>query len=392
MNLDIASKEWASRPADQRFPTLDSLIAYLDQRTQHTREAVRSLEVIKAVGLPNGDVKLEGTRGQANLTHHSFNQLATMASLTGDVLRSAIGTFVRPEEAANWVAKGINLGLEGRIHDIRTEGSRKSMEANVLFQLPNGSPLTARSFTTDKYSRIWDLDIARKLMLPLWDQGFTNPPAMDGPAGLYASDRDLFVFAAPKGVARINMPGVNRSLDGSLGGFEIGGQTFYPFIIAQNSEVGGQAASFFGGLLQAVCGNHILWGVRDAVRFSVRHVGCAWNRLEHGFLDFVGRWVSAGTMAERQALQAALEYYVAKDSKGVVEFLNDKGWSRKVAQAAVELIEGGDRSTGIHDSNPTRLFNVVAALTAQAREIKHQDSRILVEQKAGKLLTLAGRN
>ncbi len=392
MNVDIASKQWASRPADERFATLADLRSYLLQRQAHTREVVRSLDTIKAIGLPDGDVKLLGSRGEAALTHHSFNQLSLMASLNGDTLRSAIDNFVSPEKAAKWVADGLNMGLEGRIHEVRTSDSRKSLEANMLMQLPNGRPLTARSFNTAKYSRIWDLDIIDRFALKLWQEGFTNPPAYDGPAGLYASDRDLFILAAPKNVARINMPGIRPSTDSSLGGFEIAGQQFYPFIIVTNSEVGGQSASFFGGLLQEICGNHILWNVRDAVRFSVKHVGEANQRLERGFLEFMAQWTSTGTLAERRALQAAIEHFVAKDGKGTVEWLNDKGWSRKAAQQAVDLIETGDRQAGIHDENPTRLFNVVAALTAGARDIKHQDSRILVEQKAGKLLSLAARN
>lgn len=398
MNLDVASKQWATRPADERYATLDELQTFLETRYRASREITRDLSTIRAVGLPDGDVRLEGSRGQANLTHHSFNQLASMATLSGDTLRSAIEHFVNPAKASAWVADGINMGLEGRVHEIQTTDTRKSRVANILFQLPNneqpGSALVARSFNTEKYSRIWDLNIVAKLMRPLWEEGFTNPPAMDGPAGLYASDRDMFILAAPQNVARINMPGV-RSEDSSLGGFQIGDQTFYPFIIAQNSEVGGgQMARFMGGLLQEICGNHILWGARDVVSFSVKHVAAvsnpdgAWNRLHDGFMDFLRDWTKAGTLNERQTLQAAMEFHVAKDKNTTVEFLTDKGWSQKAAKGAIEVIEKGDLSTGILDQDVTRLFNIVAALTAMAREMPHQDNRVLFEQKATKLLKL----
>ena len=264
----------------------------------------------------------------------------------------------------------------------------------MLEQLANGSPLTVRSMNKDTYSRIWDLDVATQLLLPLAEAGFTNPPAYDGPAGLYVSDRDMFAFMAPINVQRINMPTITSN-DSSFGGFDIGGQMFYPFITTEQSEVGGTSGKFMGGLLQAICANHQIWGSMDVHQFTIRHVGKengAWNRLQEKFLAFVKAWVTAGTLAERQAIQAAMGYYVAKDMAGTVEFLEDNGWTKKSAVETVSTIEMGDKSTGIISSDPTVLFNIVAARTALNRDIPFLDERIKQDKLAGQLMELVGAN
>ena len=70
---------------------------------------------------------------------------------------------------------------------------------------------------------------------------------MIAPAGLYASDHDCFAFM------------VNESVtvdDGSDGGLCRG-------FFVSNSEVG--AASLkFTSLYRSVCGNHIVWGAKQA--------------------------------------------------------------------------------------------------------------------------------
>ncbi|MCK9377702.1 MAG: hypothetical protein M0P73_16340, partial [Syntrophobacterales bacterium] len=176
-----------------------------------------------------------------------------------------------------------------------------------------------------------------------------------------------------------------------LGGFEINGQVFYPFIQVGGSEVGASSSTFTGGILQAICANHTLRDVLDACSFRVVHVGDAYTRFSTGFLNYVQQWTAAGTLAQRQAIQAAMEFHCASDEKGAAEFLQAQKFTKRVSLAAVQTVLEGDRSTGIISEDPTNLFNLVSAITANIRQLPNQDEKALLGAQAGRLMALASR-
>lgn len=383
-----AHHEWATRPDDERFPDVITMIKALDARRQSCSERSRYLDALSVVA-DGTTIYLQTTAGRARFNNWSFGQLASLVGMPTSMLRSSFAQFPDKEEAARWVADGLNQALKGRAAIANQPKSDINKELKLLVQRGEENSLTLRSVTSTGYARIWDAEIAQSLLLPLTEYGFVNPPAMDGPAGLYSGDRDMFALMAPKGVARINMPYIVDH-DGGFGGFEVRGLMFYPYLMLKNSEVGASSATLMGGLVQEICGNHILWGTTNEVTIQVRHTGnAALQRYRQGFWNYVRQWVTAGTMTERNTLEAAMELNIAKDKDKTLTILRGQGLTQAQAAAAVATVEKGNPKDGVRSQDVTNLFNLVAAITANAREIKHQDSKVELERKAGKLLQLA---
>lgn len=305
-----------------------------------------------------------------------------MAGLPASGLRKSFEQFNCSNDAAKWVADGINLGLEGR-------GPNESKNANLLLGRNADNTLTIRSFTTEEYARVWDVEVVQKLLLPLTEHGFTNPPAFDGPGGLYAGDRDMFALLCPKNVRRLMMP--QLQCDVCREPFEVNGQVFSPFIMVQNSEVGASSFVFTSGLVQAVCANLNLWGVQGLSEVRVIHKGNPWKKINQEFRGFMNKWVNRTTIEEEAQIRTAMKTSLGSDVKSATELvLRKTELAKKVVVEAIGTVEKGDLSTGIVSQDPTNLWNMLAALTANARSIQNQDLQIDQVREAGKLMTLVG--
>ena len=309
---------------------------------------------------------------------------ASTAGLSSSGLRASFEAFRSTADAAKWVADGINLGLSGR------DGSTN---ANLLLTktVTDGVPgLQVRSINTEQYTRVWDMELVQKILLPLEEFGFVNPPAFDGPGGLYAGDRDMFALMVPRNVRRINMSGVTCELCREP--FEVNGHYFSPFIMLQNSEVGGSSIRFSSGLVEAVCANLNLWGVTGMAEVSIAHKGDPLKRLMKTFEGFLNTWVKTPPTEEENIIRLAMGKTIAKDVAGVQEILGQKtNLSSKAVMEAVNLVERGNMSTGIVSQDPTNLWNLVAAITANARHLVNQNEQMDMVRQGGKLMSLALR-
>lgn len=377
--VDDAHKQWAKRPADERFKNLGELQDFLQSRRARTKEVERPFTSLRveAVGT---DVRLATANGTAQLTHHSFGQLAALAGLPASGLRASFEAFKETAEAAKWVADGLNLGLQGR-------DETANELANILVTAKNGQ-LTARSINTGKYSRVWDIDIVNRLLQPLQEFGFVNPPAFDGPGGLYAGDKDMFAIMVPENVSRINMRGVTSNICPPK--IEVNGQLFSPFIMLQGSEVGGSSQKFTTGLVQAVCANLNMWGCDGLEEITIRHTGNPWERIMEAYTGFLNRWVTQDSRKQEDRIACAMRKILAPTVEEAQEIvLRKTNLSKKTVTAVTELIEQGDLRTGIISQDPTNLWNQIAAITAMARLKANQDDQVSQCQEAGKLMLLA---
>src|SRR5438094_910875 len=98
-----AHREWASRPPDERFASIDTLYEAARARRQRIDERTIETGEFRAEAV-DGDLALRETSGRtAALTHWSFGQLATIASAPPNYLRTL------PAEIA---AEAINFGLQ----------------------------------------------------------------------------------------------------------------------------------------------------------------------------------------------------------------------------------------------------------------------------------------
>lgn len=377
--ISTAHQQWAKRPADERFKNLGELLNFLRARQERTKEVVRLFSSLRVESVGT-DVRLATTKGSAGLTHHSFGQLAALAGLPASGLRASFEAFKETAEAAKWVADGLNLGLQGR------EGDDT---ANLLMSYDKETgELLARSVNTGKYSRVWDLDVTNRLLLPLQEFGFVNPPAFDGPGGLYASEKDMFALMVPENVSRINMRGVTSDICPPK--IEVNGQVFSPFIMVQGSEVGGSSQKFTTGLLQAVCANLNMWGCDGMEEVTIRHTGNPWERIMEAYTGFLNKWVTQDSRKHEDRIACAMRKILAPTVEETQEIILRKTkLSQKTVKAATALVEEGNRKTGIISQDPTNLWNQVAAITALARLSFNQDDQVEQCQQAGKLMLLA---
>lgn len=83
-----ASAAYASRPKDERFPSLDALVQNASEDKRLSAERTFNLKDLKAVADQDSrSVRLQSSRGQATFTHWSFGQLSRVIGAPASYLR-----------------------------------------------------------------------------------------------------------------------------------------------------------------------------------------------------------------------------------------------------------------------------------------------------------------
>jgi len=355
MELFAANKQWSTRPADERFASLQALY----DATKHYADIAKEKRMPFAdlrVENVDGDVQLVGKAGvPAKLTHWAFGQLCARLEAPASYLRDLPATLA---------CQNLNYGLAARLQN----GAANAV-ANLMFHENGG--LLLRSIVTDDYSRIWNYEVAERL-LGLQEQGWT--PAMpdirctedDFPA-LYASDHDMFAF-----LRNSDLTVTERGSDGAV----------YKGVIVQNSEVGASALKLTRFLYREMCGNHIIWGASKVVEISVRHAGNARSKWSQYFAA-VRRYAEESTSDLEAQIAASKVRVIGATKEDVLDALFGKripGLTRKAIDAgydAVDVAQDGPRNT---------VWGMVQGLTRYSQTIKYADGRTELDRAAGKLM------
>lgn len=363
MQLMQASRQWANRPADERFTSLIELNNFCTASKNYSRSGVvpsRKLECIPlSEDKEHKGLMVVGPGGNAVApTHWAFGQLASRAGAPPSYLR---------ELPAPLAADCINYGMRC---------TREVEDIGVLLYKNGGAP-ELRAVTGPQYGRVWNATITQALVDRFGD-GISGDFKVPGEFGkdvtvtkanttLYASDRDMFVFLADE-KRRITLP--NRR-DGKAGSLARG-------FFVWNSEVGKTSYGIAMFLFDFVCCNRIVWGAEGLIEIRGRHTASApekWLQdIEPAIL----------TYAEASALPIEAKLLSAQKKKldDVNAFLL-KRFSRGQAEAiqSVHLTE---------EARPIEtLWDATTAITAYARGINNQDTRIEFEREAGKILEMA---
>src|SRR5436853_4848668 len=128
-----AHREWASRPADERFASVHALYEAARARRQRIEERTIDTGDFRTEAV-DGDLAVRETSGRtAALTHWSFGQLATIASAPPNYLRTLPATIA---------ANAINFGLQ-----------RVGRERHQLF-VEDTAPWTVHAITSPRYARV----------------------------------------------------------------------------------------------------------------------------------------------------------------------------------------------------------------------------------------------
>ena len=371
MELFKANRQWATRPADERFENLETLYeatrAYADTAVESD---VKWGEL--RVENVDGDVQLIGTQQRpAVLTNWAFGQLASRVKAPAEYLSRLPATLA---------AQNINFGLKQRAE------SEPSKSASLLIHR-NGSMLV-RALTSEKYSRIWNWEVAQKLMQleqlgwePARPDGMMtlNPSAMGGPsiervpnASLYASDHDLFAFLRHDNLA-LDVPGATTAQRQ---------RPLYRGVIVENSEVGASALKLTRFLYNRMCGNHIIWGASELVDFSVRHVGNIAAKMQRW--EFVlNEYAEQGASEDEAVIARAQKTIIADTKQGVLDKLfgmRTLGIPQKTLSASFDAVvpdEDGDART---------VWGMVQGLTRHSQTLAFADKRNDLDRAAGRVL------
>jgi hypothetical protein len=354
MELFKAHRQWAQRPEDERFDSLEALHAACKGYAADAREKRTQFSDLRVEAV-DGDVQLMGRAGvPARLTHWAFGQLCQKLEAPASYLR---------ELPATLACQNLNHGLAQRVKD-----ATGNAIANLLFH-SNGS-LLLRAVTTDSYSRIWNHEVTERLIDLKgrgWDVARPDIRQMDNRLPLYASDHDMFAFLSNRNVT-IDEAGS----DGAV----------YRGVIVENSEVGASALKLTRFLYREMCGNHIIWGASKVMEISVRHVGSARNRWNYYFSQ-IRRYAEESVSDEQAKIASARSKVIGAKKEDVLDALFGKravGLSRKVIEA------GYDATVIAQDGPANTQWGIVQGLTRYSQTIPYADKRTEVDRAAGKIL------
>lgn len=381
-NLVKASREWSTRPADQRFWTLSELLAKTTKYAEESKVKTMALSNCRIIPTQSGDLLLQGPEGgQAQFQHYSFGQFASLCEAPATYLRSL------PAELA---ASCLNNGL----HSI--SGIQK-----LLFHQNGG--LHLRCVTSERYERIWNYEIAELAMALESQHGWRTPPARPcglpdvpvrvateqdvlrnsshpslgvhvgdsiSPSGLYASDHDCFIFQVNE----------DRAIDGG------DGEKLYRGVFWSNSEVGSARFRATMFLYETVCANHIVWNSKVLGEISIRHTGDA-RRMFADAMRTISNRMDLSESEDRGRILAAKSKLLGASKDEIVDWVYGKqfGLSRTECENAYILAE---RHSDDHGRNPNSAWGFASGVTRLSQQ-SFADKRDLMDRAAGKILATA---
>jgi hypothetical protein len=358
-----ASREWSSRPADERFTSLTDMLANMQKIRGESHGTVISTRRFQAKPAADNkgmflEVDGKGISGDFSPSHWSFGQVAALAKAPAGYLRNL------PSPIA---ADCLNYGLFTR--DVEDVG---------LLLRQNGQD-TVRAATGPNYGRIWNTDIVGQL-IERFGNGIEGDFRVPGEFGkavdvtkdnttLFASDRDMFVFLADED-HRIEIPDRRNGQPGSLArGF-----------FCWNSEVGSATLGIGTFLFDYVCCNRIVWGAEGYKEITIRHTAGAPDKFIEEVTPAIQRYAADSTLAITSAIEKAKAARLDKDN--VDDFL-----AKRFGRNTVQQLKT------IHEQEEGRpiesLWDVTTAVTAKARSVKWQDERVQLERQAGDVMSLA---
>ncbi len=368
-NLYTVSKQWASRPDDERFLSLDELYQAVKARKLAARESALGLSEVSVVPSADGKsiVLTDGQTFEAPFTHWSFGQLASRAGVPAAYLRT-----IPPELAA----LNIQYAIEHKLGQQAGEAGEDPGAAKLLLGPQEGVPLVLRAATSPTYGRIWDAEVVeavQRRLGPDWKVPSASYASADPKRAttLYASDRDVFLFLVNESNP-VEVPGTN------------GVERLHRGVIVWNSETGSASFGLCTFLYRYVCDNRIVWGAESVQELRIRHSSGGPARFLQEAAPRLKGYLSASTQSTVQVIQRAMGKELGKDQAEVVSWLRGRGFAQATAKAGYEAAQ----KAGL---NPRSLWGAVQGLTDTAHELAHTDARMERERDAGALLDLVSK-
>lgn len=360
MELFQASKQWAERPADETFRSLEEM---------HVATKAYA-DVAAEKDVPWSDIRVEGVDEElaligkagvpARLTNYAFGQLAARVKAPAAYLATL---------PARVAAQNLNYGLANKANG--------DTNASLLFHR-NGN-LVLRAVTSDRYERIWNHEIISRLidlsqrqdLEPArqtfnWDgTEMTSEQVAQAPKSLYASDHDMFAFL------------MSRSKDVT----DPVGQTLRRGVIVTNSEVGDCALGLMGFWFRDVCANHIIWGATNLATIRIAHVGEVRSKFENARL-IVRKYLESDTTFEKARFQEFTKTIAATKD----EVIDTLFGVRSIGLTKGLLEKSYDAVVPEEDGDPRSVWGFAQGITRVSQQSKYADQRTETDRAVGKLL------
>jgi hypothetical protein len=389
MNLLEAHNQWKERAADETFWGLADAFVAAKYIKEHSREMdpifYRSLKA----DARSGELVLIARGEEYQLTNCAAQQLCNRAGVPH--------SFVS-KQPAELASRNVNWGLEA---------NRGGDDDACMPLVYDGSAPRMRALTSEKYQRLWHADFIQNIQ-NLLDDSWTTPPAFPsparrndlrnrpatiedigsaqgltsvqvgdtiGPAGVYLSDRDMFVFVVS-----------NKHIDGPSG-------ALCRFALFWNNEIGTGSWGATFGYFDHVCGNHIIWGAKEVTEVRVRHIGRQSMRI--GSRSVAGALVAAqsgnATLIEDSTkLFAAARFELGTKREQVVEKVATMARVKRIteltASRVADAFDIAERA-GRYGA-PNTAWAVTCGLTELSRTSLYGSERTALDRAAGRVLDM----
>lgn len=357
--------QWANRPDDQKFITVESLAAKVNARRVSSSESCIALDVAQVIPSSDGsEIEIIDRRDQSTansfgqLTNYAFGQLCARAGAPAGFLRK------QPAELA---CINLQWSLENR-----ETSSDEGNDVKLLSRVNGRTNIAA--VTSPSYGRIWDSEVVQAIQsnidLNVWKvpaATYSNSDPLRATT-LYASDRDVFMFL------------VNEQA-----GLDVDGGTLKKGFYVWNSETGSATFGIACFLYDYVCDNRIIWGQRDFRQLKIRHTAGGPHRFVASAVPQLQSYLGSSVSVIESTIRAAKAREVGKDPASVQAWLKARGFTSQFSRKAYDRAEQDRRGY-----NPRSVWGLVQGVTDAAHDIKNTDERTVIEAKAGDLLdTLA---
>lgn len=309
------SSEWFSRPADERYLSLNELADSVRNRADRSRTRVVESALIHVEANRSDPERLSlilpGSDTSTAPTHWSFGQLASQIGAPAAYLRQLPAALA-----------GINLQY----------GLTSSRAEQIKTLETDDGRVELRAVTGPDYGRIYDYELVEAVQRIAgngtgdtrwkvpgvldWSTGIYNPRVdiTKDTTTLYASDRDVFLFL----VDDLNPIEAGRLPDGSP-------DLYFRGFYCWNSEVSAKTLGMASFYLRAVCQNRNLWGVEDFEEITIRHSKYAASRFAHEAAPALLNFANSSPMPFINGIKAARKRVVAKSDEDRTDFLRKRG-------------------------------------------------------------------
>ena len=357
-----AHDQWRNRPDDERFATLGELHADALRDANASYSIEVSAGDLHASDNGEGGLVLVAGKDRFDLTNFAFDQTCTRVGCPPSYLSKI---------PAPLAARCLEDGLTSQTSDLRRElyitPDRGHFETHRL-----------RSVLSDRYQRIHDSDVTERL-LEMQSNGWKVPPSAGSkPAGLYRGERDLFAFLIDGG-SFLDEPGKG----GADGGLHRG-------VFVSNSEVGYRKLNVTTFLHRGICGNHIVWGLENAVEIDLIHTGDIREEWTAKVSGAVEAFAASSAKKDLERISAAQTICLGANKDEVLDTLF--GLGGKIRQRAVftekrlrSVYEVAEKHADT-DGAPNTAWGIVNGFTRFSQEERTAEQRTKIDAAAGKLL------